>query len=56
MLDPTKPLWLPEGSIRGLLALAVVGVYLANQLVPVEIVTLVLGFYFGARTATTTAA
>ncbi len=48
MLLNDQPLWLPEGSIRSLLALGVVGAFAAG-VVPVELATLVLGFYFGQR-------
>lgn len=48
LLDVSKPLWLPEGSVRALLALLVVGSFIAG-LVPIEVATLVLGFYFGSR-------
>jgi hypothetical protein len=51
-----KPLGLPEGSIRALLALTVVGatvMYLfINKSVPTELVGVlgaVVGFYFGSR-------
>lgn len=49
MLSIDHPLWLPPGSVRSLLALAVVGAYIGG-LVTIEVATLVLGFYFGART------
>lgn len=50
MLDKNYPLWLPPGSIRSLIALvlviaAVIGYY-SNVEVPLELLTLVLGFYF----------
>ncbi len=48
MLITNQPLWLPEGSIRSILALGVVAGFAAG-LVPVELATLVLGFYFGQR-------
>ena len=50
MLQEEQPLWLPAGSVRSLLALGVIGAYVAG-LVEIELATLVLGFYFGARTA-----
>ena len=53
MLSPESPLWLPPGSIRSVLAMAVVAGYFAG-LVQVELVTMVLAFYFAARTAATT--
>ncbi len=48
MLLNDKPLYLPQGSIRALLALGVVGAFVAG-LVEIEVATLVLGFYFGVR-------
>ncbi len=48
MLVNDQPLWLPQGSVRALLALGVVGAFVAG-LVPIEVATLVLGFYFGVR-------
>ena len=51
LISADHPLWLPEGSVRAVLALAVVGAFIAGALDAVEIVTLVLGFYFGTRAA-----
>jgi hypothetical protein len=48
MLNIEQPLWLPEGSIRSILALGVVGAFIGG-LVTIEMATLVLGFYFGQR-------
>lgn len=48
MLQKDKPLWMPDGSVRSILALGVVGAYVAGA-VPIEVATLVLGFYFGQR-------
>ena len=48
MLVNDQPLWLPEGSVRSILALGVVGAFVAG-LVNIEVATLVLGFYFGVR-------
>ena len=48
MLLNDQPLWLPEGSVRSVLALLLVGGFIAS-LVPIEVVTLVLGFYFGVK-------
>ena len=48
MLLNDQPLYLPEGSIRSLIALGIVGAFVAGQ-VPIEFATLVLGFYFGQR-------
>lgn len=49
MLNPNEPLWLPAGSIRSLLALSIVGAYLGGLFDNLEVVTLVLGFYFADR-------
>jgi hypothetical protein len=48
MLQPDKPLYLPKGSVRAVIALGVVGAYVVGQ-VTEEIALLVLGFYFGSR-------
>ena len=53
-MNPNEPLGLPHGSVRAILALAVVGVFLWNwavgdQTIPLEVVTLVVGFYFLKR-------
>ncbi len=48
MLLNDQPLYLPQGSIRSILALSVVGAFIVGQ-VPIEIATLILGFYFGVR-------
>jgi uncharacterized membrane protein len=60
MLDPKQPLWLPEGSVRAIIAillvLAFVWVVIRSGIV-IEakdlntIVILVLGFYFIAKAA-----
>jgi hypothetical protein len=47
--DP-PPLWLPVGSVRALLALTIVSLFALGR-VPVEVLLLVLGFYFGQRGA-----
>lgn len=47
-LDRHSPLWLPPGSVRSILALAIVGAYIAGQ-VSSEVALAVVGFYFGAR-------
>jgi hypothetical protein len=49
MLQPDYPLWLPEGSVRAILALAVVGAFIGGWVTELEIVTLILGFYFGQK-------
>lgn len=48
MLRNDKPLWMPPGSVRSILALAVVAAYIFGQ-VNIEVATLVLGFYFVQR-------
>ena len=50
MLINDQPLWLPAGSIRSILALGIVGAFVAGG-APIEVATLVLGFYFGSRNA-----
>ena len=42
------PLFLPEGSVRGILALSVVGAFIVNA-VDADTAILVLGFYFLTR-------
>ena len=49
MLNENQPLWLPEGSVRAIIALAVVAAFLFGQITQLEIVTLILGFYFGQK-------
>ncbi len=49
MLQTDKPLYLPEGSVRAILALGLVGAYIFGAIAELEIVTLALGFYFGKR-------
>ncbi len=53
MLNKDQPLWLPPGSVRALLALSVVGAFIAGEL-PVEVATVVLGFYFAKATQPST--
>lgn len=48
LLQTDQPLYLPEGSVRSILALGGVGAYIAG-LIPIEIAALILGFYFGQR-------
>ncbi len=45
-----NPLWLPEGSVRALLAMALVAAFIAGY-VEKDIVLIVLGVYFVGRTA-----
>lgn len=56
MLNPKQPLWLPQGSVRAILALvlviAVVGLSFAALVDPeklVELAVMVIAFYFGAK-------
>jgi hypothetical protein len=49
MLQVDQPLYLPEGSIRGILALTIVGSAVAG-LVPWDVAGIVTAFYFAART------
>lgn len=51
-----RPLWLPTGSVRAILALLIVGGYVGARLLGVDLdsdykaaMTLVLGLYFGSR-------
>ncbi len=48
MLNKGQPLWLPPGSVRAILALGVVGAFLAGQ-IEADIALLVLGSYFVGR-------
>ena len=48
MLRDDKPLWMPAGSVRSVIALALVGAYIAGAIAE-EIVFAVIGFYFGQR-------
>lgn len=50
LLQTDKPLYLPEGSVRAILALGVVGAFIAGQ-IEIETALLVLGFYFGQKVA-----
>jgi hypothetical protein len=48
LLTNKTPLFLPEGSVRSVLALGVVGAYIAGA-VDADTAILVLGFYFLTR-------
>lgn len=48
MLNINTPLYLPEGSIRAILALGLIAAFVFGQ-VQLEVALLVLGFYFGSR-------
>lgn len=50
MFDPDKPLALPEGSVRAILALMLVAAFIFVENDNISDATLiVLGFYFGSR-------
>lgn len=49
LLQEDQPLYLPQGSVRGVIALAVIAAFIAGAISELEIVTLVLGFYFGQK-------
>lgn len=51
MFDPTQPLWLPKGSVRAILALALVTAVIAGFGGDViqTLATAVIAFYFGAK-------
>ena len=60
MLDPKQPLWLPEGSVRSIIALVVVAVFALLAIrsnVSIDpkdfgnVVVLVVGAYFVAQAA-----
>ena len=48
MFTMEQPLWMPKGSVRSLLAIGVVAAFIFNR-IPIEVATLVLGFYFASR-------
>ena len=48
MLRDDQPLYLPEGSIRAILALGLTAAFVFAD-VPLEVALLVLGVYFGSR-------
>ena len=48
LLNTSTPLYLPEGSIRAVIALGLCGAFIAGA-VDLEVALLVLGFYFGSR-------
>lgn len=49
LLQTDQPLYLPEGSVRAVIALGVVAAFIAGAVDQLEIVTLILGFYFGQK-------
>ncbi len=49
LIQTDQPLWLPQGSVRAIIALLIVAVFAFGTAVPIEVATLVLGFYFGQR-------
>jgi len=57
-MNPNEPLWMPHGSVRAVVALLVTIIFLydwawGDQTVPLELTTLVLGYYFGTRSNAT---
>ncbi len=48
MLQTDQPLYLPKGSVRAALALGLTAAFVAG-LVELEVIALVLGFYFGQK-------
>lgn len=50
MFRSDQPLWLPKGSVRSILALAVTTAFILG-LIETDIAMLVLGSYFVGRTA-----
>lgn len=48
MLDNKSPLWLPAGSVRAILALALTAAFIFGR-IESGIIGVVLGFYFGAK-------
>ena len=50
MLQDNQPLYLPEGSIRAILAIGLVSAFIFLD-VQLEVTLMVLGFYFGSRAA-----
>lgn len=49
LLQKDQPLYLPAGSIRSLIAIALVGAYILG-FIPNEVALVVIGFYFGQYT------
>ena len=47
----TRPLWMPTGSVRSILAIGITAAYILGYIAELEVLTLVLGFYFGARSS-----
>lgn len=59
MFNPKAPLWLPYGSIRGLLAIALIFAFIAGFLLAmipadafVPVAAMVAAFYFGGKSPT----
>ncbi len=48
LLQPDQPLYLPVGSVRAMLALGLSAAFVYG-LVELEVIALVLGFYFGQK-------
>lgn len=48
LLQIDQPLYLPEGSVRSIIALALVGSFIAG-LIDIELAGIAVGFYFGSK-------
>lgn len=51
LLNKSQPLWLPQGSVRSLIAFIAIGGYLAGQMSE-TILGVVIAFYFADRSTT----
>jgi hypothetical protein len=47
---PDHPLWLPEGSVRSIIALGLVAALIYGVTGVEELAAAVVGYYFGTRT------
>lgn len=47
-MDDKQPLWLPQGSVRAIIALGLVAAFVFGKIGP-EIIAAVIGFYFGSK-------
>jgi hypothetical protein len=48
--QPDQPLWLPEGSVRSIIALGLVAALIYGVTGVEELAAAVVGYYFGTRT------
>lgn len=46
---PDQPLGLPAGSVRAVIALALIGAFIAGVVEVKDLAAVVVGFYFGTR-------